>query len=125
MMNRRTFLCGLTMGTLAAPLAAEAQQPAKVPQVGLILTPSPEHSIAQTVLNAFRKGLRERGYVEGQTIVIEPRFAVERIERYRDLAAELARLKVDVIVAGSTQMALAAKQVTTTDRKSTRLNSSH
>jgi len=97
-----------------APLAAEAQQPAKVPRVGLLLTPSPEHPIAQAVFEAFRQGLHERGYVEGQTIVIEPRFAPERLERYRDLVAELARLKVDVIVVGSTAMALAAKQVTTT-----------
>ena len=66
------------------------------------------------MFEAFRQGLHERGYVEGQTIVIEPRFAPERLERYRDLVAELARLKVDVIVVGSTAMALAAKQVTTT-----------
>jgi putative ABC transport system substrate-binding protein len=114
MMNRRTFLCGLTLGTLGAPLVAEAQQPAKVPRVGMILTPSPEHPIAQAVLHAFRQGLRERGYAEGRTILIEPRFAVERIELYRDLVTELTRLKVDVIVVGSTLMALAAKQVTRT-----------
>jgi putative ABC transport system substrate-binding protein len=112
---RSRFLVAFSlMVMLGAPLAAGAQHPAKVPRVGMILTPSPEHPIAQAVLDAFRQGLRERGYVEGQTIVIEPRFAVERIERYRDLAGELARLKVDVIVVGSTQMALAAKQVTTT-----------
>jgi len=104
----------LVLGLLAAPLVAKAQQPAKVPRVGLLLTPSAEHPIAQASLAAFRQGLRERGYVEGQTIVIEPRFAPERLERYRDLVAELARLKVDVVVVGSTGMALAAKQVTTT-----------
>jgi putative ABC transport system substrate-binding protein len=114
MMERRTFMALVSGGLLVAPLATQAQQPAKVPRVGLLLTPSPEHPIAQAVLAAFRQGLRERGYVEGQTIVIEPRFAPERLERYRDLVTELARLKVDVLVVGSTGMALAAKQVTTT-----------
>jgi ABC-type uncharacterized transport system substrate-binding protein len=113
MTSRRAFIAG-TITVLAGSLAVEAQPPAKVPRVGLLFTPSPEHPIAQAALAAFRRGLREHGYVEGQTIVIEPRFAPERPERYRELVAELVRLKVDVIVVGSTGMALAAKQVTTT-----------
>ena len=113
-MRRRAFLGTLAGSLLAAPLAAAAQQPNKVPRIGLLLTPSPEHPIAQAVLDAFHQGLREHGYVAGQTIVIEPRFSSERLERYRELVAELVGLKVDVIVVGSTGMALAAKQVTTT-----------
>jgi putative ABC transport system substrate-binding protein len=113
-MNRRTFLCGLTLGTLSAPLFGEAQRPANVPRIGITLDGSSEQEpIGQAVLDAFRQGLRERGYVEGQTIVIEYRFAAGRVERFPDLVAELARLRVDVIVAGSTPAALAAKQVTT------------
>jgi ABC-type uncharacterized transport system substrate-binding protein len=110
--DRRAFVAG-AVSVLTVPLATEAQ-PIKVPKVGLLATPSADHPIAQAVLDAFRQGLRERGYVVGQTIVIEPRFAPERLERYRELLAELAGLKVNVMVVGSTQMALAAKQVTTT-----------
>jgi putative ABC transport system substrate-binding protein len=70
-MNRRTFLCGVTFGSLSAPLAAEAQQAPKVPRVGFIsaapLTPR------MHLWNAFREGLREFGYVEGQNIVFELR----------------------------------------------------
>ena len=113
-MDRRAFLGVIAGGLLAAPLAAEAQQTDKLPRIGLLLTPSPEHPIAQAVLDAFRLGLREHGYVAGQTIVIESRFAQERLERYRELLAELVDLKVNVVVVGSTGMALAAKQVTTT-----------
>src|SRR6185369_6460864 len=82
MITRRRFVasCG---AMLAAPLTTEAQQPVKVPRVGLLLTPSPEHPIAKAVLDAFHRGLRERGYVVGQTIIVEPRFAPERLERYR------------------------------------------
>jgi putative tryptophan/tyrosine transport system substrate-binding protein len=113
MTSRRAFLAG-TITAVAIPVAANAQQPPRVPRVGLLLTPSPEHPIAQATLAAFRQGLYERGYVEGQTIAIEARFAPEILDRYRALVAELASLKVDVIVVGSTRMAVAAKQVTTT-----------
>jgi putative tryptophan/tyrosine transport system substrate-binding protein len=113
-MERRTFVVG-TVTLLAAPLAAEAQQLAKVPRVGLLVaSPSPEHPIAQAVLDAFRRGLRERGYVADQTLTLIPRFAPENLERYREVVAELVSLKVDVIVVGSTGTALAAKQTTTT-----------
>ena len=67
-----------------------------------------------TFLAAFRRGLRERGYVEGQKIVLENRFAGEVYERFDALAAELASLKVDVLVASSTPAALAAKRTTRT-----------
>src|SRR2546426_2005238 len=108
MMNRRTFLCGLTLGTLSAPLAVDAEQPGKVARIGRL-----EQGSAGTD-SAFRQGLRELGYVEGQNIIIEYRYAEGRAERLPDLAAELVSLKVDVIVAGGTLAPLAAKQATRT-----------
>ncbi|HEV2055925.1 MAG TPA: ABC transporter substrate-binding protein [Methylomirabilota bacterium] len=110
-MNRRTFLCGLTLGTLALPLAAEAQQEGKVPRIGFLFYGSPGPS---PELDAFRQGLRELGCIEGQNIAIEVRFASGRVERLPELAAELVRLKVDVIVTPGTPPSLAAKQATST-----------
>ena len=104
----------LTVAALAAPLAAEAQQAGNVPRIGYLEIASAELPIAQAMIEAFRQGLRERGYVEGQTFVIEYRAAAGRVERLPDLVAELARLKVNVIVASATPAALAAKQATTT-----------
>src|SRR5713101_5160816 len=99
---------------LAAPLTADAQPPTKVPRIGYLETASTELPVAQAMLDAFRQGLRERGYVEGQTFVIEYRAAAGRVERLPDLVAELARLKVNVIVASATPAALAAKRATST-----------
>jgi len=110
-MNRRTFLCGLILGVLATPLAAEAQQPGKVARIGYLAQGS---APSGPIFEAFRQGLRELGYVEGQNIVIEYRWAADRLERLPDLAAELVSLKVDVIVAGGTLAPLAAKQATRT-----------
>src|SRR2546426_9821841 len=98
MMNRRTFLCGLTLGTLSAPLTVDAQQPGKVARIGVLSQGS--STSGQHIREAFRQGLRDLGYVEGQNIVIEYRYAEGKAERLPDLAAELLRLKVDVIVAG-------------------------
>jgi putative ABC transport system substrate-binding protein len=108
-MERRTFLATMTGGLLAAPLAAEAQQTNKVHRIGYLFYGSPGPS---REIDAFRQGLRELGYIEGQNIVVEYRFASGQIERYPRLAAELVRLKVDVIVAPATPQALAAKQAT-------------
>ena len=91
---------------------AEAQQPMKVPRVGYLSAPSRSAQSARH--EAFRQGLRELGYVEGKNIVIEWRDAEGQLERLPDLAAELVRLKVDVIVAGGLPAARAAKQATTT-----------
>jgi putative ABC transport system substrate-binding protein len=110
-MNRRTFLCGLTLGTLALPLAVEAQQSGKVPRIGFLFFGSPGPS---RELDAFRQGLRELGYTEGQNIVIEVRFANGRVERLPELATELARLNPDVLVTPGTPASLAAKQATST-----------
>jgi putative ABC transport system substrate-binding protein len=110
-MNRRTFLCGLTLGTLTAPLAAEAQPGGKVPRIGFLFYGSPGPS---PELDAFRQGLRELGCIEGQNIAIEVRFASGRVERLPELAAELVRLKPDVIVTPGTPGSVAAKQATST-----------
>ncbi len=101
----------LALSILIVTLAAEAQQAGKVPRIGFLFGgssgPSPE-------LDAFRQGLRELGYIEGQNITIEYRFASGRVERLPELAAELVRLKLDVIVAPNTPPAMAAKQATST-----------
>ena len=105
-MNRRMFLCGLTLGTLSAPLAAEAQPATKIPRVGLLdYVPFWE---------PLRQGLRGLGYVEGQNIAFVYQPTAGRRERLPDLAAELVRLKVEVIVTYGTPATVAAKQATTT-----------
>ena len=94
------------------PLVASAQQTAKVPRVGWL---SPGSGTSdENFLASFRDGLRELGWVAGQNIAIESRWAEGRFERLPDLAAELVRLKVDVIVASVTQASLAAKHATGT-----------
>jgi putative ABC transport system substrate-binding protein len=97
---------------LAAPLAAEAQQAGKVPRVAYLSASSA--ASATGVVEAFRQGLRELGYVEGRNILIEYRWADGRFERLPALAADLARLGVDVIVASNTPAALAARNATGT-----------
>ena len=111
MLNRRTFLCGLTLGTLSAPLAAEAQQAAKVPRIGWLAT---NLAANPHLREAFRQGLRDLGYVEGRNVVIEYRDAEGKLDRLPALAAELITLKVDVIVAASAAATMAAKQATRT-----------
>ncbi len=111
MMDRRTFLAGTGAVLLAAPLAAEAQQTGKVPRVGVLLLGSRSDPI-QLVARAFQQGLRELGYVEGQSIAIEYRWAESQDERLPDLAAELVRLRVDVIVATIAVAVQAAKHAT-------------
>jgi len=112
MITRRMFLGTLAGGLLVAPLAAEGQQPAKVPRIGLLLGGSPSVGISSERIEAFRQGLRELGYVEGKNLAIEYRWAEGKPERFPDFAAELVRLKVDVIVAHTTPAALAAKNAT-------------
>src|SRR5712692_10821506 len=109
-MNRRTFLFGLTLGTLAAPLAAEAQQAGKVYRIGYLTAASRFDLFSE----AFRQGLRELGYVEGENIVIEYRAAEGRLDRLPHLAAELVRLKPDVIVTGGAHATQAVRRVTNT-----------
>ena len=103
----------LAVSLLAAPLAADAQQAGKVPRIGFLGVTSP--SDRPSHLDAFRQRLRELRWVEGQNIVIDYRYAEGRVDRLPDLAAELVRLKVDLIVASAgTQAATAAKNATET-----------
>jgi putative tryptophan/tyrosine transport system substrate-binding protein len=109
MMERRAFVSG-AVGLLAAPVAVQAQQPAKVPRIGYLESGAP----GTPLVEAFRQGLRDLGWIEGQNIAVEVRAAEGKYDRLPELAAELARLKVDVIFASSTPAALAAKHATTT-----------
>ena len=115
-MDRRVFIFGLTGGLLATPLAAQAQQAGKVYKIGLLIpAPSPAPGVMPPIiLPTFLAGMRERGWVENQGFVLEPRYAEGRVERLPQLASELVHLKVDAIVAMGTPAALAAKQATTT-----------
>jgi putative ABC transport system substrate-binding protein len=109
--DRRTFLASTGAVFLAAPLAAEAQQAAKVARIGFLVT-----SLAASPrwTESFHQGLRDLGYVEGRNVVIEYRDAEGKADRLPALAAELVALKVDVIVASGTPAALATKQATST-----------
>jgi ABC-type uncharacterized transport system substrate-binding protein len=101
----------LGLATIVAPAAAHGQQ-AKVPRIGFLGAVTPEDF--PQLENAFREGLREAGYVEGQNLVIEYRAADGMIERFPQLATELVRLNLDLIVASNTPAARAAKEATTT-----------
>jgi len=95
---------------LVAPLASHAQTPAKVPRIGVLWERSP----TDPFIAAFRQGLRELGYTEGQNIVIEDRYAYGVVDRFPALTAELIDLNVDVLVVGGTLSAQAAKARTST-----------
>jgi putative ABC transport system substrate-binding protein len=112
MIDRRRFLLTSLAGALAAPLAAVAQQGERVYRIGYLGTASATTHANR--IEALRAGLRDLGYVERKNIVIEFRWAEGKSERLPDLAAELARSKVDVLVTGGTPAILAAKQATTT-----------
>jgi len=107
-MRRIVLAVALAFSVLLAPLAADAQPAGKVPRIGYLAWGSP----ASSQKDAFRQGLRDLGYVEGQSISIEYRYG--KADQLPDLAAELVRLKVDVIVAVGTPSARAAKQATQT-----------
>src|SRR6266550_984233 len=98
-------------GTATAwPLAARAQQSAKMPAIGYLGGGGPTGQRAW--VDAFVQRLRELGWIEGRTVAIEYRWGEGRAERYAEIAAEFVRLKVDVILAGGTEAAVAAKQAT-------------
>jgi ABC-type uncharacterized transport system substrate-binding protein len=105
--DRRAFTRG-ALALLVTPLAAGAQQPAKVPRIGILRS----GSAPDPLVEAFRQGLRELGYAEGRNITIEYRWAEGRETQLPDLAADLVRLQVDVIVAAGQAPALAAKHAT-------------
>src|SRR5215469_13918493 len=109
---RRKFLATLLGGAVAWPLAARAQQARKTHTIGYL---SPAVPVVFTPVSAaFTNALRELGWVEGQNITIERRYAENRLERLPELAAELVRLNVEVIVAVGTLGPLAAKRATST-----------
>jgi putative tryptophan/tyrosine transport system substrate-binding protein len=112
-MKRRAFIAGLG-GAAAWPLVARAQQVTKIPRIG-ILAPGPSEGpdATRATLNSLVAGLRELGYAEDQNIVIERLFGESNADRLRELAAELVKRQVDVIVALSTTAARPARQATT------------
>jgi len=103
-----TIILNLTL--LAAPLATEAEEPTTA-RIGMLSLASPESM--RDLLGAFRQGMRELGYEEGQNLTIEVRYAVGKADRLAALAAELVDLKVAVIVVGSSQAVSAAQRTTT------------
>jgi putative ABC transport system substrate-binding protein len=109
-MIRRVSFVALCALLFALCLSAEAQQPRKIPRIGYLLEGSA--SGGAPLLEAFRQGLRDLGYIEGKNIFIEPRWGESKDERLPALAAELVRLNVDVIVAAPTPPALAAYRTT-------------
>ena len=111
MKRRRRLLIALGAGALAAPFASFGQ-PAKLRRIGFLGTNAP--SAWENRVEAFRAGLRDLGYVEGKNVAIEFRWAEGKVERLRAFAAELAQLKVDVIVTYGTPGARAAKEATST-----------
>ena len=112
MTTRRAFIGALAGGLLAPPLVAGAQQAGRLPRIGYLGASSP--TLEPGILEAFRQGLRDLGYIEGQSIAIEYRWAEGHEDRLPDLATELVGLKVDVIVTTGTPGTLAAKRATKT-----------
>jgi ABC-type uncharacterized transport system substrate-binding protein len=109
---RRVGLVALVLGVLVTPLTAQPQQPGRTARVGILVpgSPAPE---ADTY-KAFRQGLRERGWIEGQNLILDFRFADNRYGRLPALAAELVALKPDAIFAVASPAIRAAKQATST-----------
>ena len=111
-MKKQIAVLALCAVLSALGFAAEAQQSKKVPRIGMVLSGSLGSDTSGN--DAFKQGLQELGHVEGQNIVIEYRYAEGKLDRLPSLVAELARVKVDVIVVQGTEPALAAKQHTST-----------
>jgi len=110
-MKAKILVYALLVLTLAAVHLAEAQQPTKIPRIGYLTAATEGQSVR---IEAFRQGLRELGYVEGKNIVIEYRYAEGVADRFPNLAAELVKLKVDIIVVSGTPATQAAKNATKT-----------
>ena len=109
-MRRRTFLALSGVAVLAAPLAAAAQDVGKLPRIGFLGNSTP--ALEANLVGPFRKGLRDLGYVEGENILIEYRWAEGDYERFPALIAELIASNVDVIVTAGTPATLAVKKAT-------------
>src|ERR1700752_3832864 len=111
MKSKSLFWLLITVLLITAP-SAEAQQPTKIPQIGFLVASSPSVNAAR--FGAFQQGLRELGYKEGKSIVIEWRSAEGRLDRLPALAEELVRLKLDVIVTAGPADTKAATKATST-----------
>ena len=111
-MDRRAFIATVGGSIFAGPLGAEAQPPTKIWRIGYLGPVSP--SAGARLLESFRQGLRERGYVEGQNILIDYRWADGIPDRFPALAAELIQLRVDVIVTYNNPAVDALRQATRT-----------
>jgi putative ABC transport system substrate-binding protein len=111
MMQRRRFLIGSSLALLAAPLTAEAQPARRVWRIGLLDYGSPDPA-RLAWWRVFQDRLRELGYVEGQNVVFQPRWANGQVSRLQGLATELVAAKVDVLVTAGSTATLSAKQVT-------------
>jgi putative tryptophan/tyrosine transport system substrate-binding protein len=111
-MIKRIVVCLLATVFLITAQSAEAQQAKKVPRIGYLSGTSLSAAAART--EAFRQGLRDLGYIEGKNIVVEYRYAEGKLDRQRELAAELVRLNVDAIVTAGPTVTRAAKEVTGT-----------
>ena len=114
MNNRRKLLVALGAAAFGSPLTPHAQPQSKVWRVGYLSQRARPDSLESGVFGAFRRGMRELGYVEGKNLEIEWRFADSRYEHLPDLAAELVRLRVDVILSVGTASTGAAQKVTAT-----------
>ncbi len=114
MNRRRRFLIAIGTVAFAAPLASFGQQPGKIWRVGFLSGRSRPDSLDSDYYGAFLRGMRELGYVEGKNLAIEWRFADGDYERLPRLAAELVRLKVDVVVAAGPPTVVAAQKAITT-----------
>jgi putative ABC transport system substrate-binding protein len=110
LMRKKVLVFTLSAMLLALCLSAQAQQSKKVPRVGYLSVLSPSSDAAR--FEAFRQGLRELGYIEGQNIAIEPRYAEGKLARLPELAGNLVTLKADVIVAGGSTAIRATKKAT-------------
>ena len=111
-MNRKPFAVVLCAMLFALCSSVQAQQATKIPRIGYLTVASLSSNVAR--IEAFRRGLRELGYVEGKNVVIAWRSAEGKFERQDELAAELVQLKVDVIVSSGPTMTRAAKESTAT-----------
>ena len=116
-MNRRTFLCGLTLGTLATPLDVEAQQAGKVYRIAFVHPSEPIADLTEEksrYIKVLFSELRRLGYTEGKNLVVERRSAEGRTERHQVLAREVAQLKPDLILAITSRLVMAFKVATKT-----------
>ena len=113
-MDRRRFVGGVALGCVVAPLAARAQRAAKVQRVGMLGVAPIESPEATPFVESLRKGLRERGYMEGQNIIVEYRSWGGKVEQIPGIVSEFTRLKVDAIVVGPSMVARAVQQLAPT-----------